>query len=449
MLWFTTAWSWGFYALLLGDILIRAWKRSLQTREALDAALVCLATGAMFAGTHMLLNDRYHAWMGLYTGLLAAGIVVLVVALWRLAGRKALANTFLVLGLVLFALAVPIQFDHWEVTVAWTAQGAAAMVIARLLGNRILLLDSPVVLGLALVQFLFHELPRDALVGQTAFAAFGASVSYGLLMAAMLTAGFLVAPAALRLGKAILSEKDDQVLACCLVLTGVILLAVRTAIELPRVGATWWWLVSASVLAGVAIWRQSKWLAAIGTTFLALAAAKWVAWDTLASFLGAESDPRRWVALNWQFIAGAALAAALLLDERLLRRREMGTPRTVGLPLFLAASLLVAWGGSFEVHRYFHSPAAPSWVDAFQGTQMGLSIWWALNAAVLMALGFTFSKASLRWTALAIFAATIAKVLILDMEHIEKFYRVLSVLGLGVLLVVGTFLYHRRFRPKA
>jgi hypothetical protein len=451
MTWFTTGWAWAFYGLLIADVLVRAWKRSIQTREVLDAALTFIASAAMFGGTYALLDGRYHAWMGLYTALLAAFIVVLVLATYLWAGRKVLANAFLVQGLVLFALAAPIQWDRSAVTIAWTCQGTAAMLLAVWLRNRILLVDSPVVLGAALIQFLARELPTDGAIFRTVAEPLGVPITAAMLLAVMITAGLLVCAAALRIGRIVFSDRDDRLLAIVMVLVAAVFFAARTAMELPRVGATWWWLALAAGMGAVALARTSKWLSAAAMALLGAAALKWAFYDTLAPFLtspaGQSSDGRA-VALNWQFAAGVVLAIVMLVYEKLLRRRGLAVPRQWSVPFFLTAALLTAWGGSFEIHRFFHAPGAPGWIDAYKGTQMSLSLWWGLYAAVVLALGFIYAKPSLRYLAMALFAVTVGKAFFVDLGHIDMIYRVLALLGLGVLLLAGSLLYHRQMRTK-
>jgi hypothetical protein len=177
---------------------------------------------------------------------------------------------------------------------------------------------------------------------------------------------------------------------------------------------------------------------------LALTAVKWALFDTLIPFLDHGADPGRAVAANWQFLAGLALAAALLAFRKLTAKRQLGLPRPLDVPLFLLASLLTAWGGSFEIHRFFHTGGAVAWADPYQGTQMGLSLWWGLYAAGLLTLGFVWSNPPLRYTAMAVFAVTIVKVAFVDLAHIQMVYRVLSLMGLGLLLLAGSWLYHRQ-----
>jgi len=72
-----------------------------------------------------------------------------------------------------------------------------------------------------------------------------------------------------------------------------------------------------------------------------------------------------------------------------------------------------------------------------------LSIGYALYAVALLATGIVRGRALLRIMALIVLAGAILKVFFYDMRHIEAIWRVLSVFGLGLLLMAGSLLYHK------
>jgi uncharacterized membrane protein len=76
--------------------------------------------------------------------------------------------------------------------------------------------------------------------------------------------------------------------------------------------------------------------------------------------------------------------------------------------------------------------------------QMALSVLWTIFAAGLILVGILRKSALLRWEALALFALVIGKVFLYDLSSLERFYRILSFLVLGILLLVVSFLYQRR-----
>jgi uncharacterized membrane protein len=66
-----------------------------------------------------------------------------------------------------------------------------------------------------------------------------------------------------------------------------------------------------------------------------------------------------------------------------------------------------------------------------------------LYGAMLMILGFIRRSADLRWMALIVIALTIAKVFLYDISELDRAYRVVSFIVLGVLLLGISFMYQR------
>ena len=64
---------------------------------------------------------------------------------------------------------------------------------------------------------------------------------------------------------------------------------------------------------------------------------------------------------------------------------------------------------------------------------------------MLMTIGFRRRQPYLRWLALALIGITIAKVFLYDIRELERAYRILSFIGLGVLLLAISFAYQRKW----
>lgn len=93
--------------------------------------------------------------------------------------------------------------------------------------------------------------------------------------------------------------------------------------------------------------------------------------------------------------------------------------------------------------------AAEREVHLRQSAQTALSILWAVFAAVLLAIGLRRNLAALRWAALGLFGLTLGKVLIVDMERLPGFYRVLAFLMLSIMMAAGAWGYQKVKRSIA
>jgi uncharacterized membrane protein len=118
--------------------------------------------------------------------------------------------------------------------------------------------------------------------------------------------------------------------------------------------------------------------------------------------------------------------------------------------IFFSVTALLAV--SLEIHHYWFCGATflhdACGYDASHGrfavyASFSLSAWFMLYGAALMAVGFLFRSAFLRWQALLLMAFSIGKVFLADAGFLTQGYRVLSFLALGVLLLAVSFAYQK------
>ena len=69
-----------------------------------------------------------------------------------------------------------------------------------------------------------------------------------------------------------------------------------------------------------------------------------------------------------------------------------------------------------------------------------VSIFWAIYAAILTAVGFAKRSSSLRIFGLTLFIITAVKIFI-DVWSLGTIYRIISFIGLGVIALVASFVY--------
>ena len=74
---------------------------------------------------------------------------------------------------------------------------------------------------------------------------------------------------------------------------------------------------------------------------------------------------------------------------------------------------------------------------------MTLSLTWAVYSMILVIVGLTRNYAPIRYFAMALFAITIVKVFAVDLSELDRIYRVLSIIGLGVTLLLTSYLYQK------
>jgi uncharacterized membrane protein len=114
----------------------------------------------------------------------------------------------------------------------------------------------------------------------------------------------------------------------------------------------------------------------------------------------------------------------------------------------IAVNALIMIAVCLEIHSYWWDkvPGGQGWGDFNEHkmyAQFTYSAWTMLFGAILLAAGFWKKSAFLRWQALVLIAGSIGKVFIVDTSQLSQGYRILSFLGLGVLLLAVSVAYQR------
>jgi uncharacterized membrane protein len=110
---------------------------------------------------------------------------------------------------------------------------------------------------------------------------------------------------------------------------------------------------------------------------------------------------------------------------------------------FLAIALIFLTG-SIEIDRW---AAYQKFGNPWFVRQVGFSIFWSVFGVACVACGFRTRVAALRYCGLGLLAITLAKVVLVDLGQISTGYRVLSFMGLGLLLL-GTSVLYGKLSPR-
>jgi uncharacterized membrane protein len=138
----------------------------------------------------------------------------------------------------------------------------------------------------------------------------------------------------------------------------------------------------------------------------------------------------------------ACMVAALLAARK--QAATLGEQETSVLAILaVLANAYAVLALSLEFWDYFGRSAMLG-VDRHLAQHLALSLLWTFYASVLILVGVKRQSALLRWQALVLFGLTVAKVFLYDISYLDRFYRIVSLLILGVLLLVVSFLYQKK-----
>jgi uncharacterized membrane protein len=135
-------------------------------------------------------------------------------------------------------------------------------------------------------------------------------------------------------------------------------------------------------------------------------------------------------------IAAALLAVVLSLKSEPARTRWAAQP---GVPVALVGGASFVWLNAMVVRGFHHFGGVPFRFDAWTqslAVQTGITLLWTTTALVLMWLS---ARRAMRWpwmTGAALLAAVVAKLLLVDLSGTGTVTRIVSFIGVGVLMLV-------------
>src|SRR5208337_3602621 len=230
----------------------------------------------------------------------------------------------------------------------------------------------------------------------------------------------------------------------------VALITIAIPIRLDGHWITVGWLVEAGVLLWVADRIGARFLHYLAAAALALGVVRLLAFDdfTVNTLL-----------LNSRMATYLLAMAVLALLAWFSLKHDGEFDRQLAAVAVLAVSALALVGLSREIGDYYARHMYPS-LPRFTPWQaraaavadqhrlriaedFTYSALWMGYGALLMAIGFWRKSAFFRWQALFLIAATIVKVFIYDVSQLDRGYRILSFMILGVLLLAVSFVYQK------
>jgi hypothetical protein len=212
---------------------------------------------------------------------------------------------------------------------------------------------------------------------------------------------------------------------------GFTLAAAAIALQFDGPAVTIGW--GAESLAVVALGARARrgWLRTTGFVLFA------VAFGRAVSLLTAEPIVGQTVLFNPRAACALFLAAVAYVIAWLHRSGEANASAAIRATFVLLAQALTLLWLTSEIRTY--------WLTSEETLtrELMLSVTWAAYATALIVIGLRRRFAPLRIFALVVLAITIAKVFTVDLAQLQRVYRVASMLGLGIMLLLTSYLYQR------
>ena len=407
-------------------------------------ALLAVAMAAFYAA---------HVWIVLKRGMIDRELVV----------------SFLGLASFFVTITMPLVLSRQWVTASWAIQAVIMLWMAERLGSRFLRLAATVVLGLVLCRFFFLDLGRtflarpaidDMPLGEFTFTLLGRIISFGIPIASLALAAwfFRRAAAAEAAGSAdgdlpIVAGNDigapplpslAEVAVAAIVAMTVFYLHLEvdrtvgflhSPLRLPML--TVLWIGGAMFLfTRIRVWGEGigipLFVAAVAVVLLKLCLWDVPSWGLEQDFVYAGGWSGH-AALMRLVDFGAVTGFLVVVTALSTTRKPLAILQHASA--VAAVATLLSWS-TLEVNSYL-ATFAPGLRAG------GVSITWALFALAFLVVGIRHRLTALRYCGLALFGIVAVKVFTSDLDSLDSFYRIVAFLILGVLLLLGSFLYLR------
>jgi len=208
------------------------------------------------------------------------------------------------------------------------------------------------------------------------------------------------------------------------------------------------WFVEAGMLLWVANRIRSEFLNGFAAGVLVLGIARLLLFDNFYSTR---------LIFNSRMATHAVAIAVLAVVARYGSKRNDERGQIAAASAIVALNVLALVALSREVSDYYAQKMSavrprlgqwnrsdrPSFREMEIERDFTYSALWMGYGAILMVIGFWRRSAFVRWQGLLLIAATIVKVFVYDVSQLDRGYRILSFIVLGVLLLAISFVYQR------
>ena len=365
------------------------------------------------------------------TGLFTLGVAVFYLILTFIAYHQKIKSLFitnLVLSVTYLTLTIPVQLNKEWITISWAIEGLILIFLGIKLKNLTLRILGYIVGAVTLIK----TLVIDSYTLQVFdFNNILASTRLFVFLAAIIS--FYLCSVLLYKNKNVLKKEENNFasifginnaslsVAAVFGVIATILTTVMLFLEGKDWSSLWWALQTFAILVvGVVLNNQELRYSSYalgGITTLKLVVYDWALREF--QFNDIVGSIRLIVYLSAIVIF---YISARICNNKIINKREKAFA-TIGYDV--VATLLATVLLALEFKKDWTSVA------------------WAVFAIGLLVVGFGSKNRTFRLLGILLFAITILKVFIIDFRDLELFFRIITFIGLGIILLVAAFIYHK------
>ncbi len=406
-----------------------------------DLTLMVSNATVYFLLSYVIINRNHPDWMGLFTVVLGLIYCFLWVVIRQNDPRDIRFRSFVAgIGFVFFIIAVPIQFEKFVITILWAAEALVLAYMGLKINARALKMSA-----IALFTIVFVKL-----ISIDSFLDISDAFINIRFVTYIVSIGCFIIAAVIYHYYSHQDDEDNKTVVAYLSVASYVLLQAIFTFEIIDFFNHYWlaiiWSIIALSTVPLAINIRSKVLrACVYITFIVA--------SLRVVFIESSVTLKDYVPFfNGRVLAFIVVAFSILLTAYILiKNREVLTDdeqKTVVPFLGVLGNIILLWLLSVEVLDFFnkkmlglHTNEEIQTLESVK--RVALSSAWLLYSFVLLSIGIAKKLAVGRILALILIGITIFKVFLYDTAVLDNFYRFISYISLGTLLLIIGFLYNR------
>jgi uncharacterized membrane protein len=411
-----------------------------------DLALVIFNPMFYFLASYAVLQPVNLDYVGWFAFALSAIYIVLGLTIPK-ENTNAKIFHFGVASTLAF-IGVPILFDKQWVTIGWAAEAAFLLFYSQMQDLKNLKLVAHIIFMVSLLRLLIVD--STAINGTEALLN-GRALSFLVVIGLYAISAYFYQKreAALALQGIVNNDKGLEVL----IIQAQVAAMFWSAAEIMKFGNDHWIGFVWTILALIVLWLGIIWknyeLRVLSYVTALFAVLRILVFDTEVNL--ALHNP----VLNLRVASFVLVAAVLgLMLYALSRNKDIlkfEEQKNILGTFFIAINVLLLWVLSLEVNDFFQKKLYAFGPNGDQtkilslenSKRAALSVAWALYSMLLLMIGIAKKSALARLFSIALFSIVIFKVFLYDTANLSNFYRFVSFITLGVLLLLAGYLYNR------
>lgn len=254
-----------------------------------------------------------------------------------------------------------------------------------------------------------------------------------------LAAGYLLLSNAF---KRRVTQEEGKVINLIHVAIAIAFMTIAIPLKLSHHWITMGWLVESAVLLWIAVRTKTDFLRYLAVAALVLGICR------LLVFPVFDVDRLIFNARFATYAVAVAVLGGIVYFGKQASQAEQPFVKVAAVALNVLALIALTWEavdffGRQQIQSYAIYGYNIDYQQFWLKREFAYSAVWIVYGAALMGVGFWKKSAFVRWQALVLIAMTILKVFAYDVKELDKGYRILSFIALGVVLLAISFIYQR------